>query len=419
MTNLAMNVAERDFYPFDGADPQSVYDCFASNALNQLKPHDDGICFSAQDNEPQYPYRVFNRSFEENPHYPYFRAMEDSNFLLTAWRSKCGKEPTEFEALNLKDMSHDNIAWLRASGESSSMIVDKMDKLLAMVYHEEGWRVDIRRSGNFQLREVVHHATPVIGVFFHNDVVFSLSNELIASYPEERHENCLIYSSRKVLGWAQHPTDPYLILIEPEHYRIIDLNTLGIVKTAEWTESMKWFNLLQKYSNHSLELYADKSTTKFSTDGNRLFLGGYGQLAIFDWYDLFRPRCVQPKPSSMISTCLNSYSTKGQKKKSDAHIIDMVSINRDKLLCATADGYLSMLNTRTGEVFLLLKPGSGVRINSLQLCANGKYLAMLGYYYGFDASGNCEVETALLIWKLSRLLNRKQGINTNLPYVAG
>jgi len=406
MNNLAVNAAERDFYPLVGVDSQSVFDYFANNKLSKVSPRTDGMCFTTQDGELQRPYRTFNRSLEENPQYPYFRIMDNSNSLLTAWHSKTDKEPSEFELLNLSDMSRDNIAWLRASGEPSSIIVDKTEKLLAMVYHEEGWRVDVRRSDNFQLREVVHHIAPVVGVFFHNDLMFSLSNKLIVSYPEERHESCLISSSKNVLGWAQHPTDPYLVLIEPERYKIIDLNTLALVKTAEWTEQMKWFNLLQKYSNHSFELHVDKSTAEFSTDGNRLFLGGYGQLAVFDWHDMLRPRCVQPEPASMINMHSNNYSTGGQKKSFDAHVIDMMPINRDKLLCATADGYLSMINVRTEEISLLLTSGSGVRINSLQLCKNGKYLAMLGYYYGFDDNGTCEVESALLIWKLSRLLNK-------------
>ncbi|MCK4981269.1 MAG: hypothetical protein KAS17_00025, partial [Victivallaceae bacterium] len=392
-------------YPPAGIDSQSIYGYFANNRLDKISPRTDGMCFTAQNGELQRPYRTFNRSLEEHPQYPYFRIMDHANSLLTAWHSKTDKEPTEFELLDLSDMSHDNVAWLRASGESNSIIVNKTEKLLAMVYHDEGWRVDIRRSDNFQLREVVHHAAPIVGVFFHNDVVFSLSDKLIVSYPEERHESRLISSSKKILGWARHPTDPYLVLIEPERYRIIDLNTLALVKTAEWTEQLKWFNIMQKYSNHSLELYVDKSTAEFSTDGNRLFLGGYGQLAVFDWHDMLRPRCVQPEPANMINMHSANYSKGDQGKSIDAHVIDMIPVNRDKLLCVTADGYLSMVNIRTGEIFLLLKPGSGVRMNSLQLCANGKYLAMLGYYYNYDDSG-CEVESALLIWKLSRLLRK-------------
>jgi len=405
MNNLAVNAAERDIYPLASVGSQSIYDYFADNKLSKVRTHTTGLCFVSQDGVVKRPYRVFNRSFEENSQYPYFRILENSNSLLTTWHSQSDKEPSEFELLNLNDMSHDNIAWLRASGEPGCLAVNKTEKLLAMVYHDDGWRVDIRRSENFQLREVVHHATPIIGVFFHNDVMFSLSDKLIVSYPEERHENCLINSSEKILGWAQHPTEPYVVLIEPERFKIIDLNTLKLVKTAEWTEQMKWFNLLQKYSNHNVELHVDKGSAEFSTDGNRLFLGGYGQLAVFDWHDMLRPRCLQPEPSSMINMHSDNYSKEDSGKNSDAHIIDMIPVNRDKLLCATADGYLSMVNIRTEEISLLLTPGTGVRMNSLQLCANNKYLAMVGYYYGFDNSG-CDVESALLIWKLSRLVNK-------------
>ena len=410
MNNFAVNAVERDLYPPAGVDSQPFYDYFANNKLNKVSTRTDGMCFLTKDGKLQRPYRTFNRSFEKNQQYPYFRIMDHSNSLLTAWYSKTDKEPTEFELLNLNDMSHNNVAWLRATGESCSLIVNKTEKLLAIVYHDEYWRVDIRRSDNFQLREVVHHIAPIVGVFFHNDVLFSLSNKLIVSYPEERHENCLISSSKKVLGWAQHPTDPYLVLIEPDRYKIIDLNTLTLVKTAEWTEQMKWFNILQKYSNHRLELHVDKSTAEFSTDGNRLFLGGYGQLAVFNWHDMLRPRCAQPEAENIINIRSNNYSSEGQGKNIDAHIIDMVPINRDKLLCATADGYLSVINIRTEEISLLLTPGNGVRINSLQLCSKGKYLSMLGYYYGFDISGNCRLESALLIWKLSRLLNKGSAI---------
>ena len=136
-----------------------------------------------------------------------------------------------------------------------------------------------------------------------------------------------------------------------------------------------------------------------------MFLGGYGKLAVFDWHDMLRPRCLQPKPGDMIDINPDNYSNSKNKKALAGHIIDMVPINRDRLLCATADGYLSMLNIRTREVNLLLKPGTGVRMNSLQLCANNKYLAMIGYYYGYDNTG-CNVESALLIWKLSRLLKK-------------
>lgn len=404
MNNLAVNAAERDFYPLVGSDSQSIYDYFAGD--NRAKDtQNNGICFVSQDGKLQRPYRVFNRSLEENPQYPSFRITDNSNSLLTAWHSQTDKEPAEFELLNLNDMSNENVMWLRASGEVNSLAVNKTEELLAMIYHDEDWRVDIRRSSNFQLREVVHHSSPIIGVFFYNDVVFSLSDKLIASYPEDRHKNFLVSSSEKILGWAQHPTSPYLVLIEPESYKIIDLNTLEHVKRAEWTEPIKWFNLLQKYSNHSLEQPVDNSTAVFSSDGNRLFLGGYGQLAVFDWHDMLRPRCVQPKPSDMIDILSSNYSKDKRKKVLSAHIIDMVPVNRDKLLCATADGYLSMVNIRTKEVNLLLTPGTGVRMNSLQLCANNKYLAMIGYYYGFDNNG-CNVESALLIWKVSRLLNK-------------
>ena len=403
MNNLAVNAAERVSYPLVSSNSQSIYDYFTGET--RVKgTQSNGVCFFSQDGESQRPYRVFNRSLEENPHYPSFRITEKSNSLLTAWHSQTDKEPAEFELLNLSDMSNENVMWLRASGEVNSLTLNKSEKLLAMIYHDEGWRVDIRRSSNFQLREVVHHSAPLIGVFFHNDVLFSLSNKLVASYPEDRHKSCIVSSNRKVLGWAQHPTDPYLVLIEPESYKIIDLNTLELVKSAEWTEQIRWFNLLQKYSSHSLEQPVDNSTAAFSSDGNRLFLGGYGQLAVFDWHDMLRPRCLQPEPSDMID--IHTDNCKGEKVLA-GHIIDMVPINRDRLLCATADGYLNMLNIRTREVNLLLKPGNGVRMNSLQLCANNKYLAMIGYYYGYDNSG-CNVESALLIWKLSRLLKKAE-----------
>jgi hypothetical protein len=405
MDNLAVNSAERALYPLGDSNSQSIYDYFAVNKHIQSNTHTNEICFVSHDGKLQKPYRIFNRSFEENPQCPYFRIMDHSNSLLTVWHGQSDKEPDEFELLDLSDMSHENIVWLRASGEVLSLVVNKMEKLLAMVYHDESWRVDIRRSGNFQLREVVHHSEPVRGVFFHNDVLFSLSNKLIASYPETRHGNTLVSSTDKVLGWVKHPTDPYLLLIEAERYRIIDLNTLKLVKTAEWTEHIKWFNLLQKYSNHSFERTTDKSTAVFSSDGNRLFMGGYGQLAVFDWHDMLRPRCMHLEPSAMINIHSSSYSANDQKKLLAAHIIDMVPINRDRLLCATADGYLSMVNIRSMDVSLLLTPGTGVRMNSLQLCANNKYLAMVGYHYGFDDDG-CTMESALLVWKLSRLLNK-------------
>jgi len=401
MDDSGLNVAEKNLYPFDDISSQFAYNNFTDKVI----PPTNEMCFITHDGKLQRPYRTFNRSFEENLQHPYFRIMDYSNSLLTAWRSQDSKEPIELELLKLCDMSHNNVTRIQASGNIDSLILNKTEKLLAMVYHDEDWRVDIRRLNNFQLREVVYHVTPIIGVFFYNDVLFSLSNKLIVSYPEERHENCLISSSRKILGWAQHPTDPYLVLIEPERYKIIDLNTHALVKTAEWTDQMKWFNVMQKYLNHSFVLHVDKSTAEFSTDGNRLFFGGYGQLAVFDWHDMLRPRCVQSEPANIIDIYSNNYCAEDPGKSIDAHIIDMVPINRDKLLCVTADGYLSMVNIRTGKIFLLLKPGSGVRMNSLQLCANGKYLAMLGYYYNYNNSG-CEVESALLIWKLSRLLNK-------------
>ncbi len=406
MNNLAVNAAERVFYPLVSPDPQSFYDYFAGNTLAKATPRINGVCFVSQNDELQKPYRIFNRSLEESPQYPSFRITDHSNSLLTAWHSQTDKEPVEFELLDLNDMSHEKIMWLRASGEVNSLVVNKTEKLLAMVYHDENWRVDIRRSDNFQLREVVQHTSPIIGVFFHEDILFSLSNKLIVSYPEDRHESSLVSSSKKILGWAQHPTDPYIILIEPESYSIVDLSTLRIVKRAEWTKQIKWFNFLQKYSSHSFEHPVSNSTAAFSTDGNHLFLGGYGKLAVFDWYDVLRPRCIQPKPSAIIDIHANNYSIDKREKYFTAHIINIVPVNRDRLLCATADGYLSMLNIRSGEVNLLLAPGSGgVRMNSLQLCANSKYLAMTGYYYGFD-NNHYNVESALLIWKLSRLLNK-------------
>jgi len=404
MNNLAVNAAERVSYPLVGTVSQTINDDFVTNERNPKNTNTKGVCFLSQDGKEQGPYRVFNRSFEENPQYPYFRIMDDSNSLLTAWHSQTDKEPAEFELLNLNDMSHENIVWLRASGEVNALTVNKKETLLAMVYHDEGWRVDIRRSNNFQLREVVHHVLPVIGMFFYHDVLFSLSNKLMASYPEDRRGNALVSSSSKVLGWAKHPTDPYLVLIEPERYRIINLDTLELVKSAEWTEQIKWFNLLQKYSNHNFEQPIDNSIAVFSTDANHLFLGGYGQLAVFDWHDMLRPRCVQPKPISMIDIHSNNYGIDEEDKVVATHIIDMMPINRDRVLCATADGYLSMLNVRTREITLLLIPGTGVRMNSLQLCVHNKYLAMVGYYYGFD-NNECKVESALLIWRLSRLLN--------------
>lgn len=406
MNNLAVNTAVRTPGSVNSVGTQSVYEYFAANKAPETKIKTNGVCFIMPDGEFQRPYRVFNRSFEEDPKSPYFRMMSRSNSLLTAWHSQCDKEPTEFELLNLADMSRENIAWLRAAGDITQLAVSKDEKLLALAYHDDGWRVDIRRSDNFQLREVVHHAEPLIGLFFHNDVLFSLSSKLVVSYPEKRQENCLVASSKKILGWVQHPTARYLLVIEAEHYWIIDLEKLQIVKKAEWTEQIKWFNILQKYSNRNLELHSNNSIATFSKDGNRLFLGGYGKLAMFDWHDMLRPRCVQPKPSAVINIHSDNYPDGGQPKVLNAHIIDMIPINRDRLLCVSADGYLTMINSRTKEGYLLLTPGSGVRINSLQLCAQGKNLAMIGYYYDIDDYGVCKVESALLIWKLSRLLNK-------------
>ncbi len=406
MNDLAVNAAEGTFCPVSDIGSQSVYEYFAGNKPPKTKIKTNGVCFIAQNGELQRPYRMFNRSLEENPRYPYFRMMSRSNSLLTAWHSQSDKEPTEFELLSLNDMSHENIAWLRAAGELTHLAVNKSEKLLAMAYHDYGWRIDVRRSDNFQLREVVHHTEPIIGLFFHNDVLFSLSSKLVVSYPEDRLENSLIASSKKILGWVQHPTAPYLLVIEPERYWIVDLNKLRVVKKAEWTEQIKWFNILQKYSNRNLELYSNNSIATFSKDGNRLFLGGYGKLAMFAWHDMLRPRCMQPKPDSVINIHSGNYPAGGQKKVPDAHIIDMIPINRDRLLCVSADGYLSMINTRTREGCLLLIPGSGVRINSLQLCAKGKNLAMTGYYYDLDDCGIYKMESVLLIWKLSRLLNK-------------
>ena len=137
--------------------------------------------------------------------------MSRSNSLLTAWHSRTDKEPTEFELLNLDDMSNESIAWLRAAGEVTYLSVNKTGKLMALVYRDENnWRVDIRRSDNFQLREVVHHATPVLGAFFHNDILFSVSNKLVVSYPEDRHENQMIAQVR--IYWVGHTTRKTLIL---------------------------------------------------------------------------------------------------------------------------------------------------------------------------------------------------------------
>ena len=404
MNNLTVNTVESESYPLVGKSPQSIYDYFANGECTKVKTHTNGLCFVSPDGEVKRPYRVFNRSFDENPQYPYFRITDHSNSLLTAWHSQTDKEPAEFELLDLSDMSHRNIMVLRATGDVNSLIINQDEKLLAMVYHDDGWRVDIRYSENFQLREVVHHDSPVIGMFFYKDILFSLSDKLIVSFPEEHHGNCLVRSCEKVLGWAQHPTDPYLVLIEQECCRIINLDTMKLVKTVEWTEQIKWFNLLQKYSNNSFRPSTDNSIAKFSADGNRLLLGGYGQLALFDWRSMLRPRCVQSTPTDIIDIHSNNSSGEEQKVLA-AHVTNMIPINRDKLLCATADGYLSLVNIRNKEIKLLLTPGNGVRMNSLQLCANNKYLAMVGYYYHFDNNG-CRVESALLIWKLRQLINK-------------
>ena len=398
MDNLAVNTAERGSYPLVGTSSQSIYGYFTPNESAKINKRTNGVCFVSEKDDLRSPYRVFNRSFEENPQYPFFRITDHSNSLLTAWHSQTDKEPAEFELIDLSDMSHKNIMWLRASGEVNSLTLNQTENLLAMVYHDDAWRVDIRRTDNFQLREVVQHSAPVSGMFFYKDMLFSLSDKLIVSYPEGHHGNTVLRSCDKVLGWAQHPTDPYLVLIEQEQYEIINLDTLELVKTGQWTEQIKWFNLLQEYSNHSFECSTDNSIAKFSSDANRLFLGGYGQLAVFDWHDMLRPRCVLPKPSDMIEI-----SSNGVNKVLASHIIDIIPINRDKLLCATSDGHLSMVNIRSKEVKLLLKPGTGVRMNSLQLCRNNKYLAMVGYHYRFE-NNSCTVESALLLWKLSRLL---------------
>ncbi|MDD5699361.1 MAG: hypothetical protein PHH77_12170 [Victivallaceae bacterium] len=402
MNNLAVNAAEGVFYPVGSSVSQSIYEYFTGNKRSRLQPKTNRVCFIAENGDLECPCQTFNRSFEEIPKYPYFRMMSHSDSLLTVWYSQQDKEPAEFEVLNLADMSRENVAWLRAAGEVTSLVLNRTGKLLGLVYHDDNWRVDVRRANNFQLREVVHHAAPITGVFFHKDIVFSLSNKLVVSYPEDRRENSLIHTGGKVLGWAHHPTDPYLIAIEPEHYWIVDLNELKVIKTAEWPEQIKWFNLLRKYSNYSFDRQADSSTVAFSNEGNRLFLGGYGELAVFDWHDMLRPRSEKPEPLNVLD--LDSNVTPNAAP--GAHIINMMPINRDRLLCVTADGYLRLLNIRTEEKYLLLTPGSGVRINSLQVCARGKRLAMVGYYYGIDRDGRCRMESALLIWKLSRLLNR-------------
>jgi hypothetical protein len=401
MNTLAAHAAGGTFYPFPGMASQSFYDYFADQSLNQMHQRTNGLCFVSLDGKFQRPYRVFNRSLAESPQFPYFRVMESSNSLLTAWVSRNDHEPTEFNMIYLDDMSHENLAWLRAAGTINSITFSKNEKLMALAYHDDGWHVDVRRSGNFQLREVVHHASMLNGVFFHNDVMFSLSNQLIATYPEDRRENTLVCSARKVLGWAQHPTAPYLALLEADCCRIIDLDNLSVVKTIEWTEQIKWFYLLQKYSNHHHYIHVAQSAASFSKDGNHLLLGGCGQLAVFNWNDMLRPRCPEPEPEAVIN--INSESGDGEEVL-NAHIVDILPVNRDKILCATADGYLAMINTRQEEVLLLLKPGTGVRINSLQLCPKGKYLTMAGYHYSFDGD-SYQMESAMLIWKMSRLIN--------------
>lgn len=403
MNTLAVNTAGGTFCPGTGVASQSFYDSFADHSLNQMYRRTNGLCFVSRNGDFQRPYRVFNRSQAESPQFPYFRIMENSNSLLTAWVSRNDHEPTEFNLIDLNSMAPENLAWLRASGTIHSITVSKNEKLMALAYYDDGGRVDVRRANNFQLREVVHHNSPVNGVFFHNDVLFSLSSQLIASYPEDRQENCLVCSGRNVLGWAQHPTAPYLVLLEADGYRIIDLDSLRMVKTAEWTEQIKWFYLLQKYLNYHHPVHSVKGAANFSKDGNRLLLGGCGQIAVFNWNDMLRPRCPQPKPEAVINIQSEDPSEDG-KKILTAHIVDMLPVNRDRILCATADGYLCLVNTRAEEVFLLLQPGTGVRIGSLQLCPKGKYLTMAGAYYAFDDT-SYQMESAMLIWKMSRLVN--------------
>ncbi|MFA6714960.1 MAG: hypothetical protein WCS27_06265 [Victivallaceae bacterium] len=406
MNTLAVNTAGGLSRLVPGVESQSFYDYFADAPLNRMHKRTNGLCFISQDNDFQRPYRIFNRSLTESPQFPYFRIMEKSNSLLTAWVSRNEHEPTEFNMIDLNNMSQENLAWLRAAGTINSITVSEDEKLMALAYYGDGWRVDIRRSQNFQLREVVNHASPLSGVFFHNDILFSLSDQLVASYPESRYESCAVCSVKKVLGWAKHPTAPYLALVETDCYRIIDLEKLCVIKTAEWTERIKWFYLLQKYSNRHHHIHVAESAVSFSKDGNHLLLGGCGQLAVFNWNDMLRPRCPQPEPENIITLPLEAAPDTGDKKRIlDAHIVDILPLNRDKILCATAEGYLCQINTRTEEVFLLLKPGTGVRINSLQLCPKGKYLTMTGYYYAFDGNAY-QLESAMLIWKMSRLLNK-------------
>ena len=406
MNNLAVNAADGTLYPSAGIDSQSIYEYFAGNERSKSKLRTTSVCFVGEKGEFKRPYRVYNRSLDEVPKYPYLRMMPEANILLTAWRSHNDKEPIEFETLDLTDMSKDNIAWLRANGELTNMAVNKAERLLAMAYRDESWRIDIRRTNNFQLREVVHHPSPIIGLFFHKEMLVSLSNKLIVSYPEARNENCLLNSNSKVIGWAHHPTEPYMVIIEADRYYIVDLDKLRVVKKAEWTEQIKWFNLLRKYSNQSTNMQVKNCTAAFSKDGNRFLLGGYGKIAVFDWHDMLRPRCVQPKPENVVCIYSDDFCSKEHKGMLDAHITDIVPLNRDKLLCVTSGGYMTMANIRTQERNLLLSPGNGVRINSIQLSANGKRLAMAGYYYGIDGKGGCKVESALLIWKVSRLLSK-------------
>ena len=410
MNNMAVNAAAGSLYPLGGIDSQSIYDYFANSRVEKSqKVRNDGLAFLGMDGELKRPYRVFNRSLDNGSRRPYYRMMHNANSIFTAWQSHYDKEPAEFQMLDLGNMSQENVAWLRADGEVNLIAVNKTERLLAMVYHDEHWRVDIRRCDNFQLREVVQHQMPISGLFFHGDVLFSLSNKLIASYPEDRRENTLVCSGGKVLGWAHHPTDPYLVIVETDCFRIVDLDSLQVIKKSQWTEPIKWFNILQRYSNHSLEQHLNKTTAIFSKDGNRLLLGGYGKLAVFDWHDMLRPRCEQPNPEKIVDIHPEKYSTGTRKLLPDSHIIDMVAVNRDRVLCVTADGHLCMVNTRSEEISLLLKPGLGVRMNSLQLDRKGKYLAMVGYHYGFD-NRECQVESALMIWKMSRLMSKADQI---------
>jgi hypothetical protein len=407
MSNLAVNTADGALYPFGGNGPQSVYDYFAGNSYPTKNVRNGNMHFTTSNGDFVKPYRSFNRSSEETPKYPHFQFVKSSNSLLTAWHGKNDKDPVEFETLSLNDMSRENVAWLRAAGEFNYLGINKSEKLMALAYYDENWRIDIRRSDNFQLREVVHHDSPVKGIFFHNNVVFSLSDKLIVSYPEDRLNPTVLGSCKKVLGWAQHPKSPYLIIIEPESFKIIDLTNLKLVKSAEWTNEIKWFNLLQNYSNQGANIHSNKSSVVFSQDGNHLFLGGYGKVAVFNWNDMLRPRCIQPETDKILSLIDKKQLSS---KRTNNHIIDIEPVNRDRILCVTADGRMNMLNIRTDENYSLLKSANGVRINSLQLCSNGKRLAMMGYYYGIDDYGNCKIESNLLIWKLSKLLRKAESI---------